>query len=330
MNNSFDEKSFFLRDDEAGFGVLHSGPLPPPLPSSPPFPGNNPGDGMAAAVSATAPHASNPPPVASPASPQPPPPARRRRVLTTWVLAALIAVILCISAMTAIVFASSVQITPPPAGNPTTPAHRQGTQGNRPPTQQPTRPASPGLTPTPIYVTSGDLQLPQNWNRSNADAVLALRSAIAFVDREMTLDFREAGTRAHHGGTFTASVFLLTPAAKIRFQANDVRAANNTLYDQVQQQHLVQQTINEYASILSYTHNQQQQLVTVSVTFQLYKSQLGQAASEVKDVNRHLMTVLLLHVDQAGQGPDAPMGGTGWLVSNYGLDVATVPTPQPA
>lgn len=164
MNNSFDEKPFFLRDDEvAGFGVLHSGPLPPPLPftSSPPFPGNNPGDGTVAAVSATASHTSNPPPVASPAFPQQPPQPRRRRVLTTWVLAALVAVILCISAMTAIVFASSVQITPPPAGNSTTTVHRQGTQGNQPPTQQPTRPASPGLTPTPIYVTSGDLQLPQ-------------------------------------------------------------------------------------------------------------------------------------------------------------------------
>ncbi|HLZ62453.1 MAG TPA: hypothetical protein VKR06_36365 [Ktedonosporobacter sp.] len=35
----------------------------------------------------------------------------------------------------------------------------------------------------------------------------------------------------------------------------------------------------------------------------------------------HQMTVLLLRVPQQAQGANPAMGGTGWLVSNYALDL---------
>lgn len=144
----------------------------------------------------------------------------------------------------------------------------------------------------------------------------------------MTLDYRSAGSRDHHGGTFTASVPLLTPAAKIRFQHNDVRAANNELYDRVQKQHLVQQVVNENALIQQYQHDRQQ-VAIIQIAFQLYQSTFTDSPTEGKVATERSMEVLLLKVDQATQGAEAPMGGTGWLVSNYALDAATVAIVQP-
>src|SRR5260221_1985745 len=103
------------------------------------------------------------------------------------------------------------------------------------PTTRPTRTVQ--RTPTPSIATATpQATLPSNWvpsaqtlqqlgwtaaGLSTGDALEADRTAWTFTDREMSLDYRNAGTQAQRGGTFTAAVFLLTPNARARFFQND-------------------------------------------------------------------------------------------------------------
>jgi len=165
---------------------------------------------------------------------------------------------------------------------------------------------------------------------SMGDALEAERTAWTFTDREMSLDWRNTGTRAQHGGTFTAAVFLLTPHARARFFTNDVRAFNNVLFDRVQQQQLIQEVVNAQPRLVRFQVQGAQQFAWVDVAFQLWQSQLGQqTGSRVEGLELdpatngprvHHMLVLLLRVTPGTQGTNAPMGGTGWLVSTYALD----------
>jgi hypothetical protein len=201
-------------------------------------------------------------------------------------------------------------------------------------------------TPTPTISTVTPQATPQNnwvpspqtlqqlgWTGaglSTGDALEAERTAWTFTDREMSLDYRNAGTQAQHGGTFTAAVFLLTPNTRVRFFQNDVRVINNVLFDRVQQQHLIQEVVNADGRLLQFQVQGQQQFAWVDVAFQLWQSRLDpQTGSRAEGLELdpaihgprvHHMIVLLLRVAPGTQGTNAPMGGTGWLVSTYALD----------
>jgi hypothetical protein len=195
--------------------------------------------------------------------------------------------------------------------------------------------ATPQATPQNNWVPSTHMLQQLGWTGaglSTGDALEAERAAWTFTDREMSLDYRNAGTQAQHGGTFTAAVFLLRPNARARFFANDVRAINNVLFDQVQQQHFIQEVVNAQPRLVQFQVQGQQQFAWVDLSFQLWQSQHDQQSRqrieglEVDPASHrprvHHMIVLLLRVTLGTQGANAPMGGTGWLVSTYVLDPA--------
>jgi hypothetical protein len=195
--------------------------------------------------------------------------------------------------------------------------------------------ATPQATPPSDWVPSAQTLQQIGWTGaglSTGDALEAERTAWTFTDREMSLDYRNAGTRAQHSGTFTAAVFLLTPNARARFFQNDVRAINNLLFDRVQQQQLIQQVVNAQPLLVQFQVQGQQEFAWVDVSFQLWQSrldpQIGQRVEEMgldpatHGPRVHHMIVLLLLVTIGTQGANAPMGGTGWLVSTYALDPA--------
>ncbi len=184
-------------------------------------------------------------------------------------------------------------------------------------------------------------RLPAPWQAAGltlADALQAERTATMFTDRELSLDFRSVGTRARHGGTFTASLFLLTPNGKRRFARHDLRAINNGLFDRVAQHHLVQLVVNPQPHLTAFIVAGQQQFAWVTVTFVLWRSQVSQGrASSGFDLlpgthtpRLHHLQVLLLRVPPQTQGVNAPAGGTGWLVSTYALDGPPPPIIEPA
>lgn len=198
------------------------------------------------------------------------------------------------------------------------------------------------ITPTPTqgspqgnWVPSAQTLQQMGWTGaglSTGDALEAERTAWTFNDREMSLDYRDAGTPGQHGGTFTAATFLLTPNARTRFFANDVRVINNALFDRVEQRQMIQEVVNAQPRLVLFQVQGQQQFAWVDVSFQLWQSQVDPQTGNRVDgfeidpatnaPRIHHMIVLLLRVDIAGQGTNAPMGGSGWLVSIYALDPA--------
>jgi hypothetical protein len=233
-----------------------------------------------------------------------------------------------------------------PGGRPiTTTQHpTQGTPGMQ---MHPTARPTPVMQKTPALPTPTQATPQSNWvpstqalgqmgwsaaGLSTGDALEAERTAWTFTDREMGLDYRDAGTQGQHAGTFTAAVFLLTPGARTRFFANDVRVINNALFDRVQQQRLIQEVVNAQPRLALFQVQNQQQFAWVDVAFELWQSQVDQQTGNrvdgfdidpVTHVPRiHHMIVLLLRVTPGSQGANAPMGGTGWLVSTYALDPA--------
>jgi len=194
---------------------------------------------------------------------------------------------------------------------------------------------TPQATPPSDWVPSAQTLQQLGWTRaglSTGDALEAERTAWTFTDREMSLDYRNAGTRAQHGGTFTAAVFLLTPNARARFFANDVRVIDNVLFDRVEQQDLIQEVVNAQPPLVQFQVQGQQEFAWIDVSFQLWQSQLDQQSGQrvgglELDPATHgprilHMIVLLLRVTPGTQGANAPMRGTGWLVSTYALDPA--------
>lgn len=176
-------------------------------------------------------------------------------------------------------------------------------------------------------------QLPAGWTDAGltiGDALFSERTAAAFTDREMSLDYRSVGTRAHHGGTFTAATFVLTANAKARFAQNDVRMTNNVLFDRVQQGKLIQSVVNAQPQLVQFATNGQQNMAWVDVSFQLWQSKIDAASTRTEGFDldpatgqprTHHMMVLLLQVPQNTQGANPAMGGTGWLVSTYAFDL---------
>jgi hypothetical protein len=193
--------------------------------------------------------------------------------------------------------------------------------------------ATAQVPPQSTWVPSTQMLQQLGWTGaglSTGDALEAERTAWTFTDREMSLDYRNVGTRTQHGGTFTAAVFLLTTNARARFFASDFRVINNVLFDRVQQQHLMREVVNAQGRLVQFQVQGQQEFAWVDVSFQLWQSRLdpqtGSRAEglEVDPATRgpriHHMIVLLLRATPGTQGTNAPMGGTGWLVSTYVLD----------
>jgi hypothetical protein len=155
-------------------------------------------------------------------------------------------------------------------------------------------------TPPSDWVLSAQTLQQIGWTGtglSTGDALEAERTAWTFTDREMSLDYRNAGTQAQHSGTFTAAVFLLTPNARARFFQNDVRVINNVLFDRVEQQHLIQQVVNAQPRLVQFQFQGQQEFAWVEVPFQLWQSQLNpQTGQRVEG----------LELDPATHGPVRP------------------------
>jgi hypothetical protein len=174
---------------------------------------------------------------------------------------------------------------------------------------------------------------------SQGDAIEALRTATTFTDREMSYDYRAIGTQTHHGGTLTASTFLLTPGGQVRFMQNDVRAINNTLYNKILNEQIIQQVVNAQPTLVQFqsvqVQGQSHLFAWVHVSFAFFRSTRDPASGhrmEGLDTDpttgqprRHTMTVVLVWTPLQNQGSNAPMGGTGWLVNVYSLDATTLP-----
>lgn len=252
----------------------------------------------------------------------------------------IIAILVCVVVIGGLLVMNALAQTTPPlqtrgvGSSPTTPSGNQ----QKPTVKIPTPIPTPGTNgqgqgqPSTNWVPQ---QLPNGWTnagRSNGDAIQAFRTSVAFNDREMSLDYRSVGTRNTHGGTFTAATFLLTPAARQRFMSNDVREINNTLFDMVTNTKLIRLVINPQPQLVQFVQQGQQQFAWVDVAFQLWQSQLDPNNPKIRtegveldptthQPRTHHMTVLLLRVPPQDAGVNPAMGGTGWLVSNYGLDL---------
>ena len=325
------EDQNLLGEDEPGWNA----PLVAPFQHS----------GQIAVAGAASPHASAPGQVA---------PARRRSSALGFplrrVLLVCAVIVLAGGFLAFTVFAQ-------PGGRPITTAQHSAQGAPAMPTHPTARPTQAvRKTPVPPTPTQGTPQ--SNWvptaqalaqmgwtgaGLTTGDALEAERTAGTFTDREMSLDYRDAGTRGRHGGTFTAALFLLTPAARTRFFANDVRVSTNALFDRVEQRQLIQEVVEAQPRLALFQVQNQQQFAWVDVSFQLWQSEIDQQSGnrvsgfEMDPATQapriHHMIVLLLRVNLGAQGANAPMGGTGWLVSTYALDPAggTLPTViQPA
>lgn len=285
-------------------------------------------------------------PPASPALPAKPKPRRWPRLLLYVGLPTVIIVLVLAFVLTAM-----AAQTPPVAKSAATTTTGQPIVQAHPTATAPKPQAGPTVVPTPAATAAAQggsigqvtgwvpQHLPAGWTNaglSTSDAVEAERTSLAFTDREEGLDFRSMGTRAAHGGTFTTATFILTPAAKARFRQNDVRVINNTLFDRVAQQQLIQAVVDATPKLVQFQAVGNQQFAWVDVSYHLWQSRIdpthATARSEGVDVDAatnqprvHHMLVLLLRVAPAVQGPAAPMGGTGWLVSTYALDQGGLP-----
>lgn len=255
----------------------------------------------------------------------------------------MIAVFICVAILVGMLLRrAQVQLTPSPQPNPPGRAlvtHQVGSsqqQGTTPSSQAPT-PTVQGQGQSQAPPSSPDWvpqQLPAGWTNAGlamADDLQALRTAVSFNDREMSLDYRSVGTRDLHAGTFTAATFILTPAAKQRFGHNDVRMINNALFDLVSATKLIRVVVNPQPQVIKFAQQGQQQFAWVDVSFQFWQSQIdptnpdqwigGKDSDPATNQPRtHHMAVLLLRVTPEDAGANPAMGGTGWLVSNYALD----------
>jgi hypothetical protein len=95
---------------------------------------------------------------------------------------------------------------------------------------------------------------------------------------------------------------------------------------------LIRLVVNPQPRLVKFAQQGQQQFAWVDVAFQLWQSQVDphnpQQRIEGKELDPatkqprifHMM-VLLLHIAPQDAGNNPAMGGTGWLVSTYALDL---------
>lgn len=269
----------------------------------------------------------------------PPSPSRRKR---RWSLPMIALVVCGVVIVGGLLIGVLAQATPPlqtrGAGSPLAGQHKPTTNPIPPQNANGQGPSSGDWIPQ---------HLPAGWTNAGlqtGDGIQAMRVAATFNDREMSLDYRSVGTRQNHGGTFTAATFVLTLAALQRFRHNDVRVINNTLFDRVATTKLIRLVVNPQPQLVAFAQQGQQQVAWVDVAFQLWQSQIDPTHPtrrvEGKELDPttgqprlHHMMVLLLRVPSQDAEANPPMGGTGWLVSNYDLDLpdgTTLDIVQPA
>lgn len=276
--------------------------------------------------------------------------APRRRsfsLLKTLLIVAVVVVTLFVGGI--LVFAQSATPSPPrqtagPTHQIPRPPRTQQTpipQATAAPTQTPSGMDTQGTASQPMAdVPSAQILDQLRWMDAGltlGDAIAAQRTASAFVDREMSYDYRSIGTPDTHGGTLTSATILLTPGAKARYPKNDVRLINNTLYNKIRDGKIIQQVTSIHPTLVKFQaqQNSPNQFAWVTVSFTLVQSKVDPATgkrTESVEMDAatgqprvHQMSVILLRVAPDMQGPDAPMGGTGWLVNVYALDAKALP-----
>lgn len=218
-----------------------------------------------------------------------------------------------------------------------TPSPTQGTQ-----TQGQSGTPGTGTTITTV-LPSAQLLSDLGWTQANlslADAFEALRTGSTFTDREMSYDYRNIGTPTNHSGTLTAATFLLTSGGKVRFNQYDKREINNDFYNQISTGKMLQQVVDAHPALIRFQvvqiQGQPHKFAWVNVYFKLFQSKIDPASGKrVEQLERdpikgqpfiHTMTVVLVRQSPQSQGPNAPMGGTGWLVNTYALDANGLPS----
>ena len=218
---------------------------------------------------------------------------------------------------------------PDPTGEiPATPHLTQGSQG-----QETQKPEASTLPTAQLLQQLGWTQA----GLSLGDAFEALRTGITFADREMSYDYRNIGTPAAHSGTLTGSVFLLTPGGQQRFAQNDKRAISTTFYNQIHDEMIIQQVVNGQPTLTQFQvlqiQGQTHRFAWVDASFELFQSKIdpatGQRTEQLGSATGqplfHHLAIVLVQVALQDQGPNAPMGGTGWLVNTYALDAKGLP-----
>lgn len=180
----------------------------------------------------------------------------------------------------------------------------------------PTKPKpSPTAVSTPVATAiPGAQTLPPAWSasgRGTTDMLEALTVAETFTQRYETIDFRSPGT-------LSASRFIMTRAANIRFSANDQRNTDQ-FAEQIQQEHLLQDAFITGAQLVAAQELNGNFFAWVTVSYQLSVQQNQEPALTMQ--NRQ-MTVLLVAVPFDTPAGAPPMGGIGWLVSNYSSGAA--------
>lgn len=343
------QQSFYVREDEPAVPV----PFPPLL--------DEPQDEQAEFVLPFQPSDAIRPfaagagaPGGSLASPPPSPQPRSMRGMLKYLLVAGVGVVALVTG-SIFVFAQPTPALPSPQRTTTQSTATVATKApaTAPPTALPTQASLPPTAPPTLQPTPLPTQLPppgnpppagvptlqqldqlgwSNAGLSTGDAIEALRTAATFTDREMSLDYRNVGTRAKHGGTLTAATFLLTAGGLERFEKNDSRVSTNVQFDQIQQDQMIQQVVQPASSLVQIqtvqVAGQQHQLVWVKVRFALFQSQRDSATGKrterleaaSQETLPHQMVVVLLRIPPQAQGSNPPMGGTGWLVNTYALD----------
>ncbi len=180
-------------------------------------------------------------------------------------------------------------------------------------------PTTPKPSPTPastpaVTALPGAQALPAAWTASGrgmTDALEARTVAETFTQRYETIDFRSLGT-------LSAARFIMTRAANIRFSANDQRNTDQ-FAEQIQQEHLVQAAFITGAQLVAAQAQNGNFFAWVTVSYQLAMQQ-GQGPALTMQ-NRQ-MTILLIAVPFDTPQGAPPMGGIGWLVSNYSAGTA--------
>jgi hypothetical protein len=216
------------------------------------------------------------------------------------------------------------------------------------PTRRATRPTPTRLLPdpqqtraNPLPVAIPSIQVLAQWGWTAdgltlADAIEAQRTASAFVEAEMSYDYRSLGTPDQHAGTLVSALPLFTKGGKVRFFRYDKREINNVLYNMITRSQLIQNALSRQITLVQFQNRRvqgkQHQFVWVTVAFDLHQSLLNAQTGKREDLPQspsaaqiQQIQVLLMRVSPQEQGAGALLGGAGWQVNTYALATNALP-----